>query len=124
MSSGFGINLAKQPAAVCCRQRTDYAVSFNLTQIEVPGGRQACTLGISQQHQHRPGRVAMAVPVASGPGLRRLGRHWEVHAPEVVEPPDFMAVGRWYEDFDQTSDQEVIDLLARAHLAHAARASD
>jgi predicted phosphoribosyltransferase len=29
-------------------------------------------------------------------------------------PSPFQAVGLWYEDFSQTSDQEVRDLLARA----------
>jgi putative phosphoribosyl transferase len=64
--------------------------------------------------QHDPARVAMAVPVASGPGLRRLGRRWEVHAVEVLEPPDFMAVGQFYSDFSQVSDEEVARLLDAA----------
>jgi putative phosphoribosyl transferase len=29
-------------------------------------------------------------------------------------PEPFFAVGMWYEDFSQTSDEEVRDLLARA----------
>ena len=43
-------------------------------------------------------------------GLRRLGERWEVHAVEVMEPPDFFAVGQFYSDFAQVSDQEVADL--------------
>jgi putative phosphoribosyl transferase len=57
-------------------------------------------------------RVVMAVPVASGPGLRTLGHHWEAHAVLVVEPPDFLAVGQFYENFEQVSDEEVARLLA------------
>ena len=61
--------------------------------------------------EHRAARVVMAVPVAAGPGFRRLGERWEVHAVEVLEPPDFFAVGQFYSDFAQVSDQEVADLL-------------
>jgi putative phosphoribosyl transferase len=32
----------------------------------------------------------------------------------VMTPADFVGVGQWYEDFSQTSDQEVRDLLQRA----------
>jgi putative phosphoribosyl transferase len=61
--------------------------------------------------QQDPERVILAVPVASADGLASL-------RPEVDEivyvdaPEDFMAVGRWYRDFGQTSDDEVLDLLA------------
>jgi predicted phosphoribosyltransferase len=62
--------------------------------------------------RHDAARVVMAVPVASGPGLRELGGRWEAEAALVVEPPDFLAVGQFYEDFDQVSDAEVAALLA------------
>ncbi|WP_408630157.1 hypothetical protein [Amycolatopsis mongoliensis] len=29
----------------------------------------------------------------------------------VTEPPDFRAVGQWYADFRQTSDEDVLDTL-------------
>jgi putative phosphoribosyl transferase len=32
----------------------------------------------------------------------------------VIVPEIFSAVGQWYEDFSQTSDDEVRDLLAQA----------
>jgi predicted phosphoribosyltransferase len=32
----------------------------------------------------------------------------------VQSPADFLAVGFWYEDFSPTTDQEVIDALAKA----------
>ena len=38
----------------------------------------------------------------------------------VVEPPDFFAVGQFYEDFGQVSDAEVASLIARARAAEAA----
>ena len=45
-------------------------------------------------------------------------------ADEVVclaAPPEFRAVSLWYRSFEQTSDDEVVDLLARANAP--ARAS-
>ncbi|CAN5659938.1 hypothetical protein BH20ACT1_BH20ACT1_03290 [soil metagenome] len=42
----------------------------------------------------------------------QLGQLTEVVC--MVAPSDFMAVGVWYEVFDQTSDETVRDLLDRA----------
>lgn len=56
-------------------------------------------------------RVALAVPVAPPQTLAALSRE----ADEVVAleaPSGFGSVGEWYERFDQTSDEEVIGLLA------------
>lgn len=60
---------------------------------------------------HGPARVLVAVPVASGPGLRDLRQHCEVVAPLVLEPPDFVAVGQFYADFEQVQDAQVRELL-------------
>ena len=57
-----------------------------------------------------PGRLICAVPVGPPETLRRLERE----ADAVVcpnRPVMFAAVGQWYEDFSQTTDQEVIELL-------------
>jgi predicted phosphoribosyltransferase len=59
-----------------------------------------------------PGRIVVAVPV----GASQTCDEFRDVADEVVcaETPDpFYAVGSWYSDFDQTTDQEVRDLLAR-----------
>jgi len=59
-------------------------------------------------------RVLVAVPVASPEARDRIA----AVADEVVclaAPMFFSAVGQWYRDFGQTSDEEVRDLLARAH---------
>ena len=61
-----------------------------------------------------PAKVVVAVPVGAAQTCREL----EQIADEVVcaETPDpFYAVGTWYQDFDQTTDEEVRELLARAH---------
>jgi putative phosphoribosyl transferase len=57
-----------------------------------------------------PARIVVAVPVGAGETCSRLRKA----ADEVVcveEPEPFFAVGNWYDDFDQTSDAEVRELL-------------
>jgi predicted phosphoribosyltransferase len=59
-------------------------------------------------------RVVVAVPVASPEARDRIA----ALADAVVclaTPTLFSAVGQWYRHFGQTSDDEVRDLLARAH---------
>jgi putative phosphoribosyl transferase len=71
---------------------------------------EAALEGVASQ---RPSRVTLAVPVGAADAAARLSRI----ADEVVCPhrPDpFTAVGAWYEQFDQTSDGEVIGLLEQA----------
>ncbi len=63
--------------------------------------------------QQRPARLVVAVPVGAAETVRKLREQ----ADEVVCPatPDpFHAVGLWYRDFPQASDEEVHQLLARA----------
>ncbi|MCR6483776.1 phosphoribosyltransferase [Amycolatopsis sp. OK19-0408] len=60
----------------------------------------------------RPATVVFAAPVGAPGAAAGLLRE----ADDVVcltEPPDFRAVGQWYADFRQTSDEDVLDLLAR-----------
>ncbi|HEX8159904.1 MAG TPA: erythromycin esterase family protein, partial [Solirubrobacteraceae bacterium] len=60
-----------------------------------------------------PARIVVAVPVADPEVCAALGEP----ADEVVcliTPLPLRAVGAWYEDFSQTSDEEVSELLARA----------
>ncbi|MGA7523759.1 MAG: phosphoribosyltransferase [Acidobacteriaceae bacterium] len=59
-------------------------------------------------------RVFVAVPVAAGATCDELRR--EVDALVCLETPDpFHAVGEFYRNFDQTSDEEVRALLAAAY---------
>lgn len=63
--------------------------------------------------QRRAARVIVAVPVAPPDTLGRL----EPQVDELVcltAPLRFRAVSQWYDAFDQTSDEEVQDLLATA----------
>ena len=60
-----------------------------------------------------PARVIVAVPV----GATETCAEFRAVADDVVcaqVPEPFMAVGLWYEDFSQTPDEEVHDLLHRA----------
>jgi putative phosphoribosyl transferase len=57
-----------------------------------------------------PSRVVLAVPVAPPQTIERLSRE----ADDIVAlatPTPFVAVGEWYERFEQTSDAEVVRLL-------------
>ena len=70
----------------------------------------AAVRALNAQH---PAQLIVAVPTAAGSTYREL-------RPEVDElvalmtPEPFYAVGVWYQDFGQTSDAEVTDLLERA----------
>ena len=66
----------------------------------------------------QPARLVVAVPVAAAETCQAFrGLVDEVVCGATPEP--FHAVGLWYEDFSQTSDEEVSDLLARARHAQA-----
>jgi len=73
-------------------------------------------------------RVILAVPVASPEGMHSLSQEAdEVVAVEV--PDELWAIGAWYRDFSQTSDEEVIDALggttgSTEHRAAAIRAGE
>jgi putative phosphoribosyl transferase len=75
---------------------------------------------IAAAREGRPQRIVVAVPVAAAPiaaSLRDV-------ADEVVVarlPANFRAVSTWYEDFAQTTDDEVRNLLARAVLRRTER---
>jgi predicted phosphoribosyltransferase len=63
--------------------------------------------------QQGPARIVVAVPVASPDTCELL----KAYVDEVVcaaTPEPFYAVGLWYRDFSQTTDEEVRELLARS----------
>jgi len=68
---------------------------------------------ITALRQQKPNRVVVAVPVAPFDTIQTLRRE----ADDVVclaTPEPFRAIGCWYRDFPQTSDQEVEEMLAQA----------
>ena len=63
--------------------------------------------------RHRPARIVVAVPTAAPETCEAF----KAEVDEVVcaiTPEPFYAVGLWYEDFPQTSDEKVRELLARS----------
>lgn len=65
-------------------------------------------------------RVVVATPVASPQALVRLRARAD-HVVCLEAPPEFPAVGVYYEDFTQTTDEEVCRLLKRGLLEREAR---
>lgn len=65
---------------------------------------------------HRPKQIIVAIPVAPPHTIRQL----KEKADDVIcllVPADFRAVGQFYEDFSQVSDEEVLSVLNAAILA-------
>ncbi|MFO0808939.1 MAG: phosphoribosyltransferase [Gemmataceae bacterium] len=65
-----------------------------------------------------PARLVVAVPV----GAAETCKDFERQADEAVcahEPDPFIGVGMWYEDFSQTTDEEVRELLGRVETARS-----
>ncbi len=61
-----------------------------------------------------PHKLIVAVPVAASEACNAIQQHVD----EIIcleKPAPFFGVGTWYDDFTQTTDQEVSDLLARAY---------
>lgn len=63
--------------------------------------------------QRRPGRLVVAAPVCAPQTAETMRA--EVHELVCASIPDhFRAVGLWYRDFDQVTDEEVLMLLKRS----------
>ncbi len=61
-------------------------------------------------HRERPGHLVIAVPVGAADTIERLAGQ----ADELLclqAPEDFGAVGRFFVRFDQTTDEEVVEIL-------------
>jgi putative phosphoribosyl transferase len=70
-------------------------------------------LAINEIKHRNPGKVVVAVPVASKDAAAMIRKEAdELVALEV--PSYFMAVGAHYEDFPQLDDEEVIELMKRS----------
>ena len=76
-------------------------------------------VAVAALRQEHPGRIVVAVPIAPPETCAALRRD----ADDVVcavTPEPFYAVGLWYDDFTQTTDDEVHDLLERGRSELAA----
>lgn len=65
-----------------------------------------------------PSRIVLAVPVGAAQTVEWL-RHRVDDLVVALVPANFAAVGLWYADFTQTSDAEVLELLAAAQAPDA-----
>jgi putative phosphoribosyl transferase len=77
--------------------------------------RAACRVARARRAE----KVVLAVPVASPEAVADLAREVEVICLET--PRDMWAVGQWYRDFSQASDEDVIRLLEQARELDRAR---
>lgn len=68
---------------------------------------------VAALRQQGPARIVVAVPVGAPDTCEALQREADEVVCAQTQVP-FYAVGVWYEDFTQTSDEEVRDLLTRA----------
>jgi predicted phosphoribosyltransferase len=67
---------------------------------------------VAALRQQQPARIVIAAPTASPDTCEAI----KAEADDVVcamTPEPFFAVGHWYEDFTQTTDNEVRELLTR-----------
>ncbi|PYQ39348.1 MAG: phosphoribosyl transferase [Acidobacteria bacterium] len=74
---------------------------------------------VAALRQQGPARIVIAVPVAAPSTCQELRQEVD----EIVcfaTPEPFMAVGRFYDDFAQTTDEEVRELLAAARAGEGA----
>lgn len=67
--------------------------------------------GLRSLQSREPSRLVLAVPVASAEALEQLAGDADEEVALLV-PRRFGAVSQWYERFDQTTDAEVVALLA------------
>jgi putative phosphoribosyl transferase len=71
---------------------------------------------ISAVKKERPEKLVVALPVASVEAKESIGAMVD----EILclqAPRDFMAVGGYYEDFRQVTDEEVVEMLGRSRHA-------
>src|SRR5881394_3636817 len=71
--------------------------------------------------QQQPARIVVAVPVSAP----QTCDEYRMGVDEIIcaiTPEPFHAVGMWYADFTQTTDDEVRELLKKAQADHAAEA--
>ncbi|MFL6583911.1 MAG: phosphoribosyltransferase [Chthoniobacterales bacterium] len=64
------------------------------------------------------GRIIVATPTIASSTFNELARAAD-DIVAVIVAEDFFGVGQWYDDFGQTTDEEVRELLHVAHATHA-----
>ena len=72
---------------------------------------------VSALRQLNAARIVIAAPVIAASTFSEM-QHVADEVAAVMLPETFYAVGLWYKDFSQTTDNEVRDLLAQAARRH------
>jgi putative phosphoribosyl transferase len=72
---------------------------------------------VSALRQLNAARIIIAAPVIAASTCREMQRQADEIA-AVLVPEHFYAVSQWYQGFDQTSDEEVCELLEQAAHRH------
>ena len=71
-------------------------------------------------YQQEPSRIIVALPVAPRSAVRKIKELSIVNAVVCLgQPLGFHAVGQYYENFAQTTDQEVMQLLKKANETYS-----
>ncbi|HEX2339504.1 MAG TPA: erythromycin esterase family protein [Vicinamibacterales bacterium] len=104
----------RRPAAV--RDRTVILIDDGLA---TGSTMEAAILALRQQ---APARIVVAAPVGARETCERLGRLAD-RVVCVSTPEPFDAVGLWYQDFSQTTDDEVRQLLALSPTTNPERSA-
>src|SRR5260370_2826570 len=68
---------------------------------------------VATVRQQQPDRIVIAVPTAASSTYEEFAAEVD-ELVSLIRPEAFFAVGFWYENFSQTSDEEVRDLLQQA----------
>ncbi len=68
---------------------------------------------VAALRQQETGKIIVAVPVGAPSTCRELAREVDEHIC-LIAPESFSGVGQYYEDFSQTSDEEVREFLSKA----------
>jgi putative phosphoribosyl transferase len=72
---------------------------------------------VAALRQSNAGRIVVAAPVIA-PSTYYQIRQAADDVAAVMVPDNFYAVGQWYEEFGQTTDDEVREVLAQARAGH------
>ena len=70
--------------------------------------------------QQGPAKIVVAEPTAAASSLEEFRAEAD-EVVAVIAPTDFYGVGQWYENFTQTTDEEVCELLDRAQRTEVGR---
>jgi putative phosphoribosyl transferase len=68
---------------------------------------------VAAVRQQQPNRIVIATPTAASSTCKEFAGEVD-ELVSIIRPEAFFAVGFWYENFSQTSDEEVLDLLQQA----------